>query len=194
MMSAPMSGLRALLGVICACGAMAGCARADAGSPASRTAPGAPDAAADKAKPDASAPGDTAATQTALKWLAALRQRDRALLVRQSGVPFVVRDASGTGACSSLDVTDPAKLDSIGCLAKDDALHDVLKANPEPDAGPLSPKHLPNWARKWKTEVAAGWNPIGLVVLGKTVSFDLVILVGSDGVHGLFRHTAHDRN
>lgn len=36
--------------------------------------------------------------------------------------------------------------------------------------------------------------PIGVVLLGKKVSFDLVVLVGTDGVAGLFKHTAHDRN
>lgn len=193
-MKGQMPWLRGLLIAAWAWGAASGCTRADASSPAPRTFTGAPDGAADKAKIDASAPADDAATQTALKWLSALRGRDRGLLVRLSGAPFLVRDASGNGKCSSLDIDDPSRLESIGCLVKDNPLHDVLQANPEPDAGPLSPKHLPNWARKWKTDVAPGWNPIGLVVLGKTVSFDLVILVGSDGVHGLFRHTAHDRN
>lgn len=193
-MSARGSFVPVLIGAVWAWSAISGCTRADAGPPASRTVVGGSDAGADKVKPVASAPDDAAASQTALKWLSALRQRDRAGLVRQSGVPFVLRDASSTGNCSTLDINDSSKLDGIGCLAKDDALNEVLKANLEPDAGPLSPRHLPNWARKWKTDVAPGWNPIGLVVLGKKVSFDLVILVGGDGVHGLFRHSAHDRN
>ena len=137
-MSARVSFVPVLIGAVWAWSAISGCARADAGSPASRTGVGGSDARADKVKPVASAPDDAAASRTALKWLSALRQRDRAGLVRQSGVPFVLRDASSTGNCSTLDINESSKLDSIGCLAKDDVLNEVLKANLEPDAGPLA--------------------------------------------------------
>jgi hypothetical protein len=106
----------------------------------------------------------------------------------------VIREASGTGPCNNLEIVELAKPDSLECLINDDALRGVLKENPEPDVGPLSAKHLPNWTRKWKADVTPGLRPLGVVLLGHSVSFDLVILVGADGVHGVFKHTAADHD
>lgn len=183
-----------LISALSVSGAESACARAGASPAAHQTASPGTDAEVERVTGSPPALAPAVASQAALKWLAALRQVDRAGLIRQSGVPFILRDASRTGACAKLDVGDPSKLDGIGCLLKDDLLHAVLKTNPEPDPGPLPPKLLPNWARRWKAEVPPGSLPVGFVLLGKAVSFDLVVLVKADGVHGLLRHTSHERN
>ncbi|HXU61788.1 MAG TPA: hypothetical protein VN962_08820, partial [Polyangia bacterium] len=112
---------------------------------------------------------------------------------RLSSVPFVLRDASSTGACSKIDIADSSKLDNLNCLVVDNPLHEVLTLNPEPEPGLVSPKHLPKWARTWKAEVTPELTPVSFVLLGKRASFDLVVLVGTDGVRGVFRYAAGDR-
>jgi hypothetical protein len=186
------------LTVLTMCSALAlaatGCLRnadASAASTAPKSAPR--DAGADQRSGVAAAPTDAAAAQMALKWLSSLRRRDQAELVRQSGVPFVLRDASSTGACSTIDIAESSKLDNLSCLVSDAPLHEVLVLNPEPEPGLVAPKHLPKWARKWKIEVTPDLTPVSFVLLGKKASFDLVVLVGTDGVHGLFRYAAGDR-
>ncbi len=151
------------------------------------------DAGIDQRSGAAAAPNDATAAQVALKWLSLLRRGDRAGLIRQSSVPFVLRDASNTGACSVLDITDSSKLGDLTCLVADDKLREVLVLNPEPEPGLVSPKHLPKWARRWKAEVTSEVTPVSFVLLGKKVSFDLVVLVGADGVRGVFRYAAGDR-
>jgi len=187
--------LALLVAVVAAANIFSGCARhADASSAAPRPGAVSRDAGTDQG-PMAPAPPDLAsAVHTAVSWLSALRQRDRTTLLKQSSAPFVIRDESGKGPCSNVELTDLAKPDSLGCLADDEILRGVLKENPDPDVGPLSAKHLPNWTRKWKADVRPGVRPLGVVLLGHAASFDLVILVGGDGVHGVFKHAAADRN
>ena len=171
-----------------------GCLRnADASPPTVRLTSSAPDAGGDGRPAVAPAPDDTAAAQAALKWLLSLRHRDGATLIRQSGVPFVLRDASSNGDCSKLDIADSSKLTSLICIVRDDVLHQVLNANPDPEPGLVSPKHLPKWARKWKADVTPELTPVSFVLLGTKASFDLVVLVGADGVRGLFKYAAGDR-
>ena len=188
--------LAVLVGIASTANIVSACARnADASPSAQGASPvSSLDAGADRGAAERTVPDLATAVKTAGLWLSALRQRDRSGLLQHSGVPFVVRDASGNGPCSNLEISDSGKLDSIGCLVDDGALRAALKENPDPDIGPLSAKHLPNWARGWRADVVAGLRPLGVVLLGHKISFDLVILVGADGVHGVFKHTAADRN
>lgn len=109
-------------------------------------------------------------------------------------MPFVLRDTGTDGNCTSLDIRTPAKLDGLKCLLSDDLLHEDLKDNAQLNADILSPKHLPNWARKWKKDVAAGLTPVGVLVMGNGDSVDFVVLVGAKGVHGVFKQVEFERN
>ncbi len=171
-------------------------ARSAACSPATPTqaAPEANGGGSGDAGADGRPSADANAPQIALAWLGALRRRDKAALTKHSRLPFVLRDTGTEGDCTNLDITTPAKLDALKCLLDDHLLHEDLEDHPRLDADVLSPKHLPNWARKWKKDVAAGLTPVGVLVMGNGDSVDLVLLVGDDGVHGIFKQVEFERN
>jgi hypothetical protein len=81
---------------------------------------------------------------------------------------------------------------ALRCLLDDASVAKALRANSDPQGGPVPRRYLPNWAEKWTKDVAPNVYPIAIVVVGEPASFDFVILAAPDGVHGLFKHVSHE--
>ena len=133
--------------------------------------------------------------KVATAWIDALRQRDVDALTRSTRFPFVLRDTGAGGKCKNATAADATQLPAaLACLLKDDLLNEDLKANPAPEADPVSKRTLPRWARKWSNDVRAGSVPVSVFIHGNGNAFDLVLVVAGDGVQGLFKHATFEKN
>jgi hypothetical protein len=138
-------------------------------------------------------PAEVAATKTAFDWLALLRKHDTANLVARARVPFVFRDATRKAKCKNTVAATAEQLTAtLKCLLDDRLVAEVLKANSDPQGGPVDREWLPGWAAKWTNDVGPKMYPIGIVYVGDRASFDFVVLASADGVHGLFKHISHE--
>ena len=74
------------------------------------------------------------------------------------------------------------------CLAKDETFHADLSATPEPRFAAIDVGSLPPWAKAWAKTIRAGLRPVSTFAHGEAEARELVLLVGDDGVHGLWQN------
>jgi hypothetical protein len=149
--------------------------------------PAAPKPAPPRAAPPADAP--TADTKAAAVWIDALRERDPGAVLAKTQVPFDFRDASRKKRCGTRAATTRAAAASVtSCLAKDETFHADLSATPEPRLITIDAGTLPPWAKAWAKTLRPGLRPISTFVHGEKEARELVLLVGDDGVHGLWQN------
>jgi hypothetical protein len=188
-----LNGLRAVTALVAslsACIFGAGCDRQSQAASATTSAPPAADARV--ADDDAA---ESAATKMAFAWLASLGKHDTSNLYASTRVPFVFRDAGREGHCKNAIAGTAEELPGIlKCLLDDRIVREVLKANSDPQGGSLPRELLPQWAAKWAKDVSRGTYTIAIVYTGDRASFDFIVLVSADGVHGLFKHSSVERH
>ena len=107
-------------------------------------------------------------------------------------LPFDFRDASaGTRnkKCGSNAAKTRAAASRIAtCLATDARFHAELSATPEPRLVALDAGSLPPWATPWAKTLRPGLRPLSTFVHGEADARELVLLVGDDGVHGVWQN------
>jgi hypothetical protein len=145
------------------------------------------------APPPATAPVIAAgALAAATAWLDALRGGSAAGVAKLAVVPFDYRDTRPKGRktrCSTRVLASAAATKVIAaCLTADARLHANLVATPEPRLFAISTAELPPWAAPWAKAIPAGVQPISTFVHGEGSADELVLLVGGDGVHGLWQN------
>jgi hypothetical protein len=156
-------------------------APAPAPAPAKTPTPTAPAAA------PAEAPSPEA--KVALAWIDALRARDPGAVLAKTAVPFDFRDGSRKKRCGAGGAPTRAAAATVTrCLAKDESFHADLSATPEPRLVPVDAGTLPPWAQGWGKALGPGVHAISTFVHGETEARELVLLVGDDGVHGLWQN------
>jgi hypothetical protein len=127
-------------------------------------------------------------------WLDALRERDPGALLEKTVLPFDFRDAhpsarSDKKKCGARLAANRAAAQGIAtCLATDPRLHADLSGTPEPRLVALDVGELPPWAKPWANAVRPGLRAISTFVHGEGDARELVLLVGDDGVHGLWQN------
>jgi hypothetical protein len=176
------------LALLAACAAL-GCKReAPAAAPA-------PPVAAPKTTPPAPAPvgaapdAPTADTKAALAWIDALRERDPGAVLQKTIVPFDFRDGSRKKKCGARGAaTRSAAATITRCLAKDETFHADLSATPELRLVAIDAGTLPPWAQPWGKTLRPGVRAISTFVHGEDEARELVLLVGDDGVRGLWQN------
>jgi hypothetical protein len=177
--------LRALV-ALAAIAAPAGCKRHE--PPAAPPAAVAPKAAAPQ-PPAAATDAPTADTKAAAAWIDALRERDPGAVLAKTQVPFDFRDGSRKKKCGTRAATTRAAAASVtSCLAKDETFHADLSATPEPRFIAIDASTLPPWAKAWSKTLRPGLRPISTFVHGEREAREIVLLVGDDGVHGLWQN------
>lgn len=181
----PIRGLAGAVALPVALGLALACQRGEAPKP-ERAPPAAPPppapvgTPAEKPSPDAKA---------ALTWFDALRERDPGALLEKTALPFDFRDADAhKKKCGTrLAMTKAAAKDVATCLATDPRFHAELSATPEPRLVALDPGEFPPWAKPWVKTLAPGLRGLSTFVHGEGDARELVVLVGDDGVHGLWQ-------
>jgi hypothetical protein len=134
---------------------------------------------------------EAAATKMAFAWLASLGRHDTPGLLAATRVPFVLRDTRREGHCKNVVAGTAEELSgALKCLVDDRVVREVLKANGDPQGGPLPRKLLPDWAAKWAKDVGPETYPIAIVYTGARASFDFIVLASNSGVGGLFKHAS----
>ena len=182
------------VGVLAALSAPIGC---KGGAPASApvapipaTPPAAPAQPPAAAKPSV-AEAPSADAKAALAWIDALRERDPGAVLAKTVVPFDFRDV-GVGArkkkCPTRAATTRTAAAGVAtCLAKDERFHADLSATPEPRLVAIDAGSLPPWAKPWAKTIRPGLRPISTFVHGEEEARELVLLIGDDGVRGLWQ-------
>jgi hypothetical protein len=146
-----------------------------------------PAAAAPVVGTPAEAPSPDA--KAALAWIDALRERDSGTVLSKTFVPFDFRDGSRKKKCGARGATTRAEAATITrCLAKDESFHADLSATPEPRLVAIDAATLPPWAQPWAKTLGPGVRPISTFVHGEDEARELVLLVGDDGVRGLWQN------
>jgi hypothetical protein len=139
------------------------------------------------AAPAADAP--TADTKVAGAWIDALRERDPGAVLAKTQLPFDFRDGSHKKKCRTRAATTRAAAASVtSCLAKDETFHADLSATPEPRFVAIDASTLPPWAKAWAKTMRPGLRAISSFAHGEKEARELVLLVGDDGVHGLWQN------
>jgi hypothetical protein len=163
-------------------------------APAPAGASPAPTASAPAKAQPAAAPGVAAEApspdmKAALAWLDALRERDPGAVLEKTRVPFDFRDGSRRKKCGAKGAATRAAAATVTrCLAKDETFHADLSATPEPRLVPIDAATLPPWAQPWAKTLSPGVRAISTFVHGEDEARELVLLVGNDGVHGLWQN------
>ena len=165
---------------------------ARAAPPTAAPAPAAPDPAASGAPPQD--------LRAATAWIDALRGRSPAALVKETRLPFDLRNTRrgagmkpGKAACANRVATNPAGATAIGaCLAQDAQLHADLAAMPELRLFEIDPPSFPPWAQPWTKTLRPGLRGLSTFVHGDSDVHELVLLVGDDGVHGLWQNVTQE--
>jgi hypothetical protein len=129
--------------------------------------------------------------KAAAAWIDALRERDPSAVLAKTAMPFDFRDGSKKKRCPPRVATTRAAAAGVtGCLVKDESFHDDLSGTPEPrlivlDAGSFAP-----WAKAWAKTIGPGLRAVSTFVHGEREARELVLLVGDDGVHGLWQNVS----
>lgn len=153
--------------------------------------------------PDPPAGGTPSATaakriKLASRWFEALRSKDTGALTALTRFPFKMHDASVVVECEGKTAAAPAAMaGAIACLTGNELLMKSLKANAfhgEPLVRAISAKDLPPWASRWRSDVGSEVQPVWFTVLDDGVTWDLIFLVGSGGVRGLWKASWFDPN
>jgi hypothetical protein len=142
-------------------------------------------------QPAAGVPAEAPAadSKAALAWIDALRERDPGAVLAKTVVPFDFRDGSKKKKCGTKAATTRAAAATVTkCLAKDENFHADLSATPEPRLVPVDAATLPPWAQPWAKALAPGVRAISTFVHGEDEARELVLLVGDDGVRGLWQN------
>jgi len=127
--------------------------------------------------------------KAALVWIDALRERDPGAVLAKTVVPFDFRDGSTKKKCGAKGATTRAAAATVTkCLAKDESFHADLSATPELRLVPLDAAALPPWAQPWAKALSPGVRAISTFVHGEDEARELVLLVGDDGVRGLWQN------
>jgi hypothetical protein len=134
----------------------------------------------------------------ASQWLSALGKRDVQALSRLTRFPFKMHDTSATGDCENRSAGAPAALGgAVSCLLENDLLLNDLR---EDSAGrklfvrAIARGNLPSWARRWRSDLPADLQSIWATVVADGVTWDLLLLVGKQGVAGLWKAGWFDPN
>ena len=121
-----------------------------------------------------------------------LRERDAGSVAMQIVPPFDFRDTRRDAAkkkCGSRVATNAKGTAAIaGCLSKDADLHADLAMTPEPRLFAVDKGALPPWAQPWAKDLRPGLRAVSTFVHGETGAYELVLLVGDDGVRGLWQN------
>jgi hypothetical protein len=132
------------------------------------------------------------ALAAATAWLNALRGERATDVAKLAVVPFDFRDTRPAGRkarCASRVAASAAATKMIAtCLLADARLHSNLLATPVPRLFAISAADLPPWAAPWAKAIPAGVQPISTFVHGEGSADELVLLVGDDGVRGLWQN------
>jgi hypothetical protein len=142
-------------------------------------------------------PSPAGPEQVTEAWLESLRKRDLGSLTMFTRVPFTLHDREWEKNCPSGRATDAEELAGLlGCITQNNLfVEDLAIAD---NKSPLKKQHVkgdfPMWARRWRLEVTDGLIPVSVNVFGNGVFHELVVLVGSDGVHALWRNTTYEPN
>jgi hypothetical protein len=148
-----------------------------------------PPPAAPSPSPGVAAEAPSPDAKAALAWIDALRERDPGAVLAKTIVPFDFRDGSKKKRCGARGAATRAAAATVTkCLAKDETFHADLSATPEPRLVPLDAATLPPWAQAWAQTLPAGVRPISTFVHGETEAREIVLLVGDDGVRGLWQN------
>jgi hypothetical protein len=179
-----------VVGVVVGLATALGCRRAE---PPPSAAAATPTATAPAPKPTPAAgtpaPPPSADSKAAAAWIAALRERDPATVLAKTAVPFDFRDGSAKKKCPPRTATTRAAAAGImSCLAKDETFHADLSGTPEPRLVEIDAGSLPAWAKAWTKTIRPGLRPISTFVHGEAEAREIVLLVGDDGVHGLWQN------
>jgi hypothetical protein len=147
--------------------------------------------------PLGTAGGDTSAdAKVAGLWIESLRNVDAGRVAAQARYPFDFRDtraAGQKGRCESGVLGDARAMTGVSsCLVADRLLKEDLAANPAPRIVAMSKETLPPWASAWASSVAPGWRLMSAFIHGNTSAFELIVLVGDDGVHGFWQNVSID--
>jgi hypothetical protein len=112
-------------------------------------------------------------------------------------MPFTLHDPEAQRNCTNPRATDPASLAKlVTCLGEDTLLIKDLSVgeNRSPTEEKRAGKGFPRWATRWKKEIESGVTPIAVSVFGNGLYHELIVLVGADGVHALWRNATYDPN
>ena len=178
--------LGAVLVLLVACPLAGGCDRRSEAAPRTYVLP-----TVDAAGIHDEYAAEAAATKTAFAWLALLGKHDTASLVAATRTPFVLRDAGRNGHCKNVVAgTADEVTATLKCLLDDRRVGEVLRANSDPQGGPVPRELLPKWAAKWAKDIDRDAYPIAIVYVGERSSFDFIVLASANRVHGLFKHAS----
>jgi hypothetical protein len=160
--------------------------------PAAPAAVPSPVAPAEVTDPVAS-PGELKAATT---WIDALRGRSAEALAKLVIVPFdyrdTRRDARKRKCASRVSSNAAATMAIAACLATDEQLHANLLAMPELRLFAIAKDALPPWAAPWAKAIRPGLQPMSTFVHGDGSADEIVLLVGEDGVHGLWQNVTFE--
>jgi hypothetical protein len=147
--------------------------------------------------PLGTAGGDTGAdARAAGRWIEGLRAGDAGALAAQAHYPFDLRDtraAGQKGRCESGVLGDAdAMKKGASCLMADALLKGDLAANPAPRIVAMSTSELAPWAKPWAGEIRPGLRLMSVFIHGTSSAYELIVLVGDDGVHGFWENVSID--
>jgi hypothetical protein len=175
-----------------------GCKRDDRAAGVTASPPPAPAVPTPAARPPvaatepAGADVSTRDAAVAVVWIDALRERDPGAVLDKTLLPFDFRDAHAGGhrkRCGTRVATTRAAAAGIAtCLATDARLHAELSATPEPRFVAIGGDELPPWAKSWGKTIRPGLRALSTFVHGEADARELVLLVGDDGVHGVWQN------
>jgi hypothetical protein len=161
-----------------------------------------PHASTEKRSLEATAPAHAqskavsrARTSLAIQWADAFRRRDVDGLIKLTSFPFAVRDTGTADQCASGTAPDKSELEmTLSCMMSVGVLHDDMVALRTLESRILSKRSIPKWARRWGGELPADVTPVSIPVPGNGASHEFILLVGTDGVRGVWKTTWFDSN
>jgi len=130
----------------------------------------------------------------AKSWMDALRAKDREQLQKLAALPFKLSEPAEYPKCDPVEsATREDVPNTLACLLDDKLFMEELSAQPEPVTEVISGSTLPAWAASVEPELARG--TLVLVRLpGNGVSYQLLVLLTTAGVSGVWKLAKYDPN
>ena len=135
------------------------------------------------------------AEHAATQWLNALRSRDRAQLEKLSALPFELRELVEYPKCQPARASKPGEIpDALACLLEDQLLMEELAAQPAPVTEMIATADLPSWAASLRRSPPGQGRLVHIRLPGNGVSYQILLLAGSSGVHRVWKFAEYDPN
>jgi hypothetical protein len=123
------------------------------------------------------------------RWLAALRSRNRPVLLQRTGYPFEWLDSHGQTCAAK----QPAKSGEefapvLDCLLADSALLRVLEQHDQAGLQELTSSHLQSWARPWQSHAPPDAKLVNAFIKRGGAQADIDVWLLGGAVRGLWIH------